>query len=77
MTRGRAFICWLDFEGSPNDVPLYQGDKVMFRLKKRFLQGTIHCRKGLYKFRHRKREFCVLFTFDLRPILSGNQKNME
>jgi len=77
MARGRAFICWLDFEGRPNDVPLYQGDQVMFRLKKRWLRGTIHCRRGLYRFRYRAREFCVFFVPDLRPIVSGNQEYLD
>ena len=77
MPRGKPFICWLDYEGRANDVPLYRGDSVWFRLKNRWVLGTIHCRKGFYKFRHRSREFCVLFTFDLRPAVSGNQENLE
>lgn len=63
MSRGRAFICWLD-----GCVPLYQGGEVEFRLKRRWWRGTIHCRKGCYKFRRGKREFWVLFRFNLRPV---------
>lgn len=68
MSRG--FICWLDSRDgkSMNDVRLYQGDKVEFRPKKRWFQGTIHCHKGCYKFRHRSREFLVLFRFNLRAL---------
>jgi len=69
MSRGKAFICWLDHDGRANQVALHQGDPVKFRLKKRWLRGTIHCRRGKYTFRHREREFCVFFRSELRPVM--------
>lgn len=67
MPRGKPFICWLDYNGRTNDVPLHQGDPVMFNLKKRWTRGTIHYSKGKYVFRHLSREFCVSFRTSLRP----------
>ena len=65
--RGKQFICWL---GRYNETPLYQGDSVMYKLKKRWIKGSIHCigPTGKYVFRHRKREFCVCLVSDLRAI---------
>jgi len=68
MPRGKPFICWLDNEGRHHDVPIYQGDSVMFRLKKRWVKGTIHYSRGKYVFRHLTREFCVCFITSLRPV---------
>ena len=69
MPRGRPFICWLDYNGIFHDVALYQGDPVMFRLKRRWWRGTIHCRRGKYQVDIGRRRFCVFFTFDLKAIV--------
>jgi hypothetical protein len=68
MPRGKPFICWLDHNGRHHDVPLYQGDSVMFRPKKRWILGTIHYGKGRYMFFHRSRKFCVILITDLKPV---------
>lgn len=65
--RGKKFICWLTGRYY-NDTALYQGDSVLYHIKKRWWKGIIRKHNGWYYIHIEKRKFCVLFIFHLKPI---------
>ena len=70
MPRGKPFICWLD--GSLE--PLCQGDRVLYRIKKRWWQGIIRKHKGdyCYTIHIGKRQFkSPFFRFRVRQWPEG------
>lgn len=71
MARGKPFICWLDYEGHTNDVPVYVGDLVEFAITDyKWIRGKIgYKRRGLLVVRCGKEEYPVWMRTQLRPIL--------
>jgi len=70
VPQGKPFICWLDYDGRRNAVPLCVGDEVEYKLNGKWLRGKIGCKRkgGWYVFRHKKQEYLVASRISLRSV---------
>jgi len=63
--RGKKFICWLT-DKYYRDTKLFQGDTVLFRIKKRWWKGIIRRHGTCYYVHIGRRKFWAFLITDLR-----------
>ncbi|MBE3141872.1 MAG: hypothetical protein IMZ53_14950 [Thermoplasmata archaeon] len=64
----KEFVCWLSSPGKYHDVPLYIGDDVMVKLKKRFIRGKIGHKGRCYVVRCPRITVPVIMITRLMPV---------